>query len=237
MVRAPHDAPTAAQLIEAVREWLERDVAASTEGRLKFHARVAVNVLAIVERELELGGRRRQHTRGPARTVGRAPTTPSSPPAIRRHEFDDRLDEVRELLLSSVIDKLLGRQPEVTLNVRGVRRHRLTGGELTARGVDVGAPVAAHRGVDARGLEQVAERRGPASAACPASDSRGRVERDQVDVRGRAQPAAHPRQLGGVAVAVVDAVDHRPLEAQPAALHREVVGARLRPDRRSGSAC
>ena len=31
---APHDVPTAGQLVEAVREWLERDVAAATEGRV-----------------------------------------------------------------------------------------------------------------------------------------------------------------------------------------------------------
>ena len=52
---APHDVPTAEQLVEAVREWLEGDVMAAADGRLQFHARVAVNVLAIVERELALG--------------------------------------------------------------------------------------------------------------------------------------------------------------------------------------
>ena len=52
---APHDMPSAAQLVEAVREWLERDVMAATEGRLQFNTRVAVNVLAMVERELQVG--------------------------------------------------------------------------------------------------------------------------------------------------------------------------------------
>lgn len=50
-----HDRPTAAELVEAVREFLEREVLPALEGRLQFHARVAVNALAIVERELELG--------------------------------------------------------------------------------------------------------------------------------------------------------------------------------------
>jgi hypothetical protein len=50
-----HDRPTAAELVAAVREYLERDVMTATEGRLAFHARVAVNVLGMVERELELG--------------------------------------------------------------------------------------------------------------------------------------------------------------------------------------
>ncbi len=42
----------AAQLVEAVREFLEGDVMAATEGRVQFHARVAARVLATVEREL-----------------------------------------------------------------------------------------------------------------------------------------------------------------------------------------
>ncbi len=50
-----HDAPSAAELVEAVREFLERDVMAATEGRVQFHARVAARVLATVERELALG--------------------------------------------------------------------------------------------------------------------------------------------------------------------------------------
>lgn len=51
-----HDRPTATELVVAVREYLERDVMPATEGRIAFHARVAVNVLGMVERELELGG-------------------------------------------------------------------------------------------------------------------------------------------------------------------------------------
>ncbi len=49
---ALHDEPSAGQLVEAVREFLEGDVMAATEGRVQFHARVAARVLAMVEREL-----------------------------------------------------------------------------------------------------------------------------------------------------------------------------------------
>jgi len=51
------DRPTAPELLEAVREYLERDVMGADElpGRVRFHARVAVNVLGVVERELRLG--------------------------------------------------------------------------------------------------------------------------------------------------------------------------------------
>ncbi len=49
------DRPTAVELLEAVREFLERDLMANLDGRLQFHTRVSVNVLATVIRELELG--------------------------------------------------------------------------------------------------------------------------------------------------------------------------------------
>ena len=51
---APHDVPTAAELVEAVREFLERDVLPEAEGRVRFHGQVAVRVLAMVERRPEL---------------------------------------------------------------------------------------------------------------------------------------------------------------------------------------
>lgn len=47
--------PTATELVEAVREFLERDVLPAVEGRVQFHTRVAVNVLGMVERELTAG--------------------------------------------------------------------------------------------------------------------------------------------------------------------------------------
>ena len=47
--------PAAADLIDAVAEFITRDLAPTLTGRLAFHARVAANVLAIVKRELSLG--------------------------------------------------------------------------------------------------------------------------------------------------------------------------------------
>lgn len=46
--------PTAAELVEAVRGFLADDVMAATDGRVQFHARVAVRVLDTVLRELAL---------------------------------------------------------------------------------------------------------------------------------------------------------------------------------------
>ncbi len=46
------DRPNAIELVQAVREFLERDVMKATEGRVQFHTRVAINALGMVEREL-----------------------------------------------------------------------------------------------------------------------------------------------------------------------------------------
>jgi len=48
------DRPSATELLDAVRGFLERDVIDALEGTVKFHARVAANVLAILARELQL---------------------------------------------------------------------------------------------------------------------------------------------------------------------------------------
>jgi hypothetical protein len=48
------DRPTAAELLDAVRGFIEGDLIPNLEGRRQFHARVAANVLAIVGREIEL---------------------------------------------------------------------------------------------------------------------------------------------------------------------------------------
>jgi hypothetical protein len=44
--------PTAAELVAAVADFLDHDVRDAIEGPVNFHARVAANVLRIVEREL-----------------------------------------------------------------------------------------------------------------------------------------------------------------------------------------
>jgi hypothetical protein len=51
----PDDRPTAAELVDAVTEFLERELQPSLDGRLAFHTRVAVNALKITSRELARG--------------------------------------------------------------------------------------------------------------------------------------------------------------------------------------
>jgi len=48
----PFGRPTGAELVAAVAEFLDADVRGATDGQVNFPARVAANVLRIVEREL-----------------------------------------------------------------------------------------------------------------------------------------------------------------------------------------
>ena len=50
-----YDQPTASELLAAVAGFLRDEVSPTLSGRLAFHARVAVNVLEMVRRELALG--------------------------------------------------------------------------------------------------------------------------------------------------------------------------------------
>jgi hypothetical protein len=101
----PHDVPSAAQLVEAVREFLESDVMAATEGRVHFHTRVAVNALRMVERELQLGPAQAEaHAGGLARLgVGDEAGLAA---AIRAGTLDDGLPEVLAFLRETVRAKL-----------------------------------------------------------------------------------------------------------------------------------
>ena len=110
------DRPTAAELVTAVREFLERDVMAATEGRVQFHTRVAVNVLNTVARELELGdgfaGAERTRAAallghdGDVEELERELAT-----AIRSGALDDEHDAVRAHVRRTVREKLLIANP------------------------------------------------------------------------------------------------------------------------------
>ena len=107
---APHDAPNAAELLESVREWIDREVIPATDGRLRFHARVASNVLGMVEREIELGAAQEQ---AHALRLERLDVADDAELAlaIRERRLDDRADELRALLTEAVADKLAVANP------------------------------------------------------------------------------------------------------------------------------
>ena len=106
----PHDRPTAAELVAAVREFIETDVAAATEGRVRFHARVAANVLAMVERELEMGAAQAHDHAERLASLGVADDAALAA-AIRDGEFDERGGELLAALAASVADKVAVANP------------------------------------------------------------------------------------------------------------------------------
>ena len=106
-----HDMPSAEQLVEAVREWLERDVLAGTTGRLQFHTRVAINVLSMVERELRDGVAQEAAHAERLALLGCVDDAELAQ-KIREGALDDRLAEVRELVRADVRDKLLVANPK-----------------------------------------------------------------------------------------------------------------------------
>jgi hypothetical protein len=108
---APHDVPTAAQLVEAVREWIEKDLMTASDPRTKFHARVAANALLMVEREFEVGEAQAVAHGERLERLGVADDVELAS-AIRERRLDDRAEEVRALLLESIIDKLAVANPK-----------------------------------------------------------------------------------------------------------------------------
>lgn len=107
---APHDRPTAAELVAAVAEFLERDVMTSTEGRVAFHARVSVNVLRMVERELAAATTDEAAHRARLDALGFADDAELAA-AIRAGSCDDRWDEVLDAVAGSVAAKLAVANP------------------------------------------------------------------------------------------------------------------------------
>lgn len=107
----PHDRPTAGELVEAVREFLERDVMTATEGRVQFHTRVAVNVLGMVQRELELGPEQAAAHHDRLQALGFSDEAELAA-AIRSGDVDDRYDEIKAAVAATVTDKLRVANPK-----------------------------------------------------------------------------------------------------------------------------
>jgi len=107
---APHDAPSAAELLDAVREFLESEVFPVVEGRVRFHVRVATNVVAMVARELVLGpGQAGEHA---ARLAGLGVADEAQlAEAIRSGSLDERRNEVIAAVRATVADKLAVANP------------------------------------------------------------------------------------------------------------------------------
>jgi aminoglycoside phosphotransferase (APT) family kinase protein len=105
-----HGRPTAAELVEAVREFLADDVLEATTGRVRFHARVAANALAVVERELEAGPGAEAGHAARLDALGLADEADLAA-AVRTGSRADRSDEVEAAVWSAVRAKLAVANP------------------------------------------------------------------------------------------------------------------------------
>jgi hypothetical protein len=119
--------PSMAQLAEAVREHLERDVVGRLDGKAAYELRVAANVLAIVQREAELGPQvliREQERL--AQLLGQSGDTQflnsQLADRIRQRELGPENRGLLQHLRATVIERLGIDNPKYSAYLRAVRR-------------------------------------------------------------------------------------------------------------------
>lgn len=106
-----HDLPDPVQLVEAVRELLEGDLARGTDGETRFLLRMATNALRVVERQLSAGPAQEADHLERLRGLGYE-TDGELVDSIRRGELDDRYDETLAALRQAVWDKVMVVNPK-----------------------------------------------------------------------------------------------------------------------------
>ncbi|MEI7887062.1 MAG: phosphotransferase family protein [Actinomycetes bacterium] len=102
--------PSAEELLQAVREFLTEQVMPSTEGTVSFHARVASNVIAMVERELVLGPQQDRNRFDALRNLG-LNSERELAAAIRAGRFEQTPDELPIMLAEGVVSSLIVARP------------------------------------------------------------------------------------------------------------------------------
>ena len=108
----PFGRPTAAELVEAVREHLDGTMDRAEGDRARFDARVARNALAVVERELRARPVPRPGPRPAAGRTWDSPTTPPWPPPSGRAPSTHDLTGVGRALAAAARDQLLVANPD-----------------------------------------------------------------------------------------------------------------------------
>ncbi len=101
--------PSMAELVEAVREYLDK-VIASAEGAARFEARVAHNVLSMVGREMDQGDGLQAAHHQRLQALG-YPDDRAVAAAIRAGRYDDDLDGLGAVLAADTRDQLLVSHP------------------------------------------------------------------------------------------------------------------------------
>lgn len=102
--------PSSDQLLSAVDEFFRDEVLPRFDGRLQFHARVAANVVRIVEREILLGPAHRSRCRQGLARFGTGSLRQLAE-EVRNGEFDDRINELLPFLNETVRSSLAVSNP------------------------------------------------------------------------------------------------------------------------------
>jgi len=107
----PHDAPSATELIDAVRGHLLAEATSDASGRGRWMARVASNALAVALRELESG---QDDASEHALRLGRLGVADDAAlsQGVRDGEFDDRSRELARELWEVTLVKLCVANPD-----------------------------------------------------------------------------------------------------------------------------
>jgi len=105
----PHDWPSAVELLDAVRDFLDTELS-EVDSRTRFLAKVSANALRIAAREWRLGPALAERHRARLAELGCA-TEAELALAIRAGELDDRYAEVVDAVRHTVADKLLVANP------------------------------------------------------------------------------------------------------------------------------
>jgi hypothetical protein len=93
-----NDRPSSRELLDAVEGFLRQDVIPSAEGHVRYQARVAANVVAIVARELDLAEAHMDaEWQGLKRLLGRQMEAPSG-----REGMESELEKANEELVHRI---------------------------------------------------------------------------------------------------------------------------------------
>ncbi len=106
----PFGSPGLIELVAGLRDFFAEDVVPSLDEPLRYHVRVAVGVLALVARELELGPAYVQVHEARLRAFGVGDDVELAA-AIRLGVLDDRFDELRSMLLADASDRVAVTDP------------------------------------------------------------------------------------------------------------------------------
>jgi hypothetical protein len=126
--------PSAAELVQAVADYLRDDALPKLDGLVAFHARVAISVLGIVRRELETGPEARARELGALRDLlGRDGAVQDLKEALCSHIADGSMTLATPGLLphlmNSAMDKLAVDQPAYSTYRRLLQQSRGTAGQ------------------------------------------------------------------------------------------------------------